>query len=152
MEAAADSSTDAMGVALTAPAAPTAPMTSTATTAAIAKPKAKVKKELTTAEREVQNQKRQARQMAEWARKAEALTVALEEEKRECLTIMAARAQVQEAMKVRELLGEAKTDVVAGTTLSSSVMSQALRPLMVSWSPVTPGEEAAPGLHVHTLF
>jgi hypothetical protein len=53
MEAAADPSAAAMDVALTAPAAPTTPMTSTATTAAIAKPKAKVKKELTTAEREV---------------------------------------------------------------------------------------------------
>jgi hypothetical protein len=36
---------------------PTAPTTSTATTAAISKPKVKVKKELTAMEREVQNQK-----------------------------------------------------------------------------------------------
>jgi hypothetical protein len=147
MESAADPSADAMDVALTAPAAPTAPMTSTATTTAIAKPKAKVKKELTTAEREVQNQKRQAPD-GRVGKEGRALTAALEEEKRECLTIMAARAQVQEAMKVRE----AKTDAVAGTTSSSSVTSQVLRPLMVSWSPVTPGEAAAPGLHVNASF
>jgi hypothetical protein len=50
MEAAADPSVDAIDVALTMPTAPTA---STAATAAIGKPKAKVKKEHTTAEREV---------------------------------------------------------------------------------------------------
>jgi hypothetical protein len=59
------------------------------TTAAIAKAKGKVKKELTTVEREVQNQKRQG---------------TLEEEKQERLAIMAARAQAQEDMKMRDLL------------------------------------------------
>jgi hypothetical protein len=69
--------------------------------------------------------------LAERERKAEAVTAALEEEKRERIVIMAARAQAQEAMKVRELLDEAKTDVVAGTTSSSLVMSQVLQPPMV---------------------
>jgi hypothetical protein len=54
---------------------------------------------------------------------AEALAAALDEEKREHLAIMVARAQAQEAMMMRELLGVAKTDVVAGATLSSSIMS-----------------------------
>jgi hypothetical protein len=66
----------------------TAPTTNTATTAAIAKPKLKVKKELTAAEREVQNQKRQAHRVAEQARKTEAFNAALEEEER--LMIIAA--------------------------------------------------------------
>jgi hypothetical protein len=56
MEAAtADPSVDAIDVDLTAPTAPTA------TTADIAKLKTRMKKELTAAEREVQNQKRRAR-------------------------------------------------------------------------------------------
>jgi hypothetical protein len=62
-----------MDVALTIPAGPAAPTASTDTTAA--KAKGKVKKELTTVEREVQNQKRQG---------------TLEEEMQERLTIMAA--------------------------------------------------------------
>jgi hypothetical protein len=58
MEAAtADPSVDAIDVDLTAPTAPTA---STATTADITKLKTRMKKELTAAEREVQNQKRRA--------------------------------------------------------------------------------------------
>jgi hypothetical protein len=55
MEAAADPSVDTINVALTVP---TTPTSSTANSAAISKPKAKVKKELTMVEREVQNQKR----------------------------------------------------------------------------------------------
>jgi hypothetical protein len=55
IEAAADPSANTINVALTAP---TTPTSSTATTMAISKPKAKVKKELTMVEREVQNQKR----------------------------------------------------------------------------------------------
>jgi hypothetical protein len=47
----------------------------------MAKPKAKVKKELTMAVRGVQNQKRQACRVAEQARKAEALAAAAELEK-----------------------------------------------------------------------
>jgi hypothetical protein len=51
-------------------------------------------------------------------------------------------------MKKRELLGEVRTD--AGTTSSSSVTSQALRPLMMPRSPAMPGTAAAvPVLHVH---
>jgi hypothetical protein len=69
----------------------TALMASTDTTAK-AKPKAKVKKKMTKAEREVQNQKRQARRVAQQIRKAEAMTAALEEERRERLTLMAAQA------------------------------------------------------------
>jgi hypothetical protein len=87
--AAADQSADTMDVALTIPAGPAASTASTYTTAAIAKAKGKVKKELTTVEREVQNQKRQG---------------TLEEEKQERLAIMAARAQAQEDMKMRDLL------------------------------------------------
>jgi hypothetical protein len=49
-----------------------------------------VKKEVTAAEREVQNQKRQARRVVQRARKAKAMTAALEEERPEHLTIMAA--------------------------------------------------------------
>jgi hypothetical protein len=88
--AAVDPSIDAMDVAITAPAVPTAPTAGTTTTEAIAKPKAKVKKELATTVREVQNPKWQARRVAKWARKAKALAAALEEEKRERLAIMAA--------------------------------------------------------------
>jgi hypothetical protein len=68
----ADPSTDAIDVAHIAPTTPTA---STTTNAVIAKPEAKVK-EWTAAEREVQNQKRQARRVAERASKAEALATA----------------------------------------------------------------------------
>jgi HD-GYP domain-containing protein (c-di-GMP phosphodiesterase class II) len=120
---AADPSVDAMDVAVTAPAASTASTASTTTTAGITKAKAKVKKELTMAEREVQNQKRQARRVAERARKAEAPAAALGEEKRDRLAIMAVRAQAQVVMKMSELLDEAKTDVVIGATSSSSVTS-----------------------------
>jgi hypothetical protein len=61
---------------------------------------------VTAAEREVQNQKWQTRWVAQRTRKNKVVTIALEEERRECLTIMAVRAQAQEAMKMRELLGE----------------------------------------------
>jgi hypothetical protein len=56
----ADPSIDAVDVAIIGTIADTTPMASMTTTAAITnpKPKAKVKKEVTTAEREVQNQKR----------------------------------------------------------------------------------------------
>jgi hypothetical protein len=91
--AAADPSIDATDVAFTANIVATAPMSSTTTTANITKPKVKVKKEVTAAERGVQNQKRQARRVSERARKAHAFTTALEEEKWECLSIMDALAQ-----------------------------------------------------------
>jgi hypothetical protein len=145
MEAAptVDPSANAIDVAITVPTTPTA---STATTA-IAKPKANVK-ELTSAERKVQNQKRQARRVAERARKADALVVAQEEEKREAV-LMHTQAQVKEVMKMRELLGEVRTNVVVGTTSSSSVTSQALRRPMLPWSPATLGTAAVPSLHVH---
>jgi hypothetical protein len=51
------------------------------------------------------------------------MTAALEEERRERLTIMATRAQAQEAMKLRELVSEGKTDALAGAASSSSVTS-----------------------------
>jgi hypothetical protein len=86
----ADPSIDAVDVAVTGTVTDIAPAASTATIIAITK--AKVKKEVTAAEREVQNQKRQARRVAQRARKIEAVTAALEEERRERLTIMAARA------------------------------------------------------------
>jgi hypothetical protein len=57
--AATDPSFDAVDVAVTGSIAATAPTASTDTTAKD-KAKVKVKKELTTAEREVENQKRQA--------------------------------------------------------------------------------------------
>jgi hypothetical protein len=47
-------------------------------TTAKAKPKAKVKKEMTAAEREVQNQKWQACRVSQRTRKTEAMTAALE--------------------------------------------------------------------------
>jgi hypothetical protein len=50
-------------------------------------------------------------------------------------------------MKKQELLGEVRTD--AGTTSSSSVTSQALRPPMMPRSPATPWTAAVPVLHVH---
>jgi hypothetical protein len=84
---------DAMDVVVTAPPAPTASTANTSTTTTIAKPKAKVKKELTTTEREVKNQKWQARRVAERSRKGEALAATLGEEKRGHLTIMAAQAE-----------------------------------------------------------
>jgi TctA family transporter len=136
-DTAIDPSIDAVDVAVTGSVVATAPMAITDTTAK-AKPKAKVKKEMTATEREVQNQKWHARRVAQRTRKAEAMAAALEEERREWLTIMAARAQAQEAMKLRELLGEGKTDGVAGAASSSSVTSQALRPLMVPRLPATP--------------
>jgi hypothetical protein len=61
--------------------------------------------------------------VAEQARKAEAPTAALGEEKQDRLAIMAIRAQAEVVMKMSELLGEAKTDVVVGATSSSSVTS-----------------------------
>jgi hypothetical protein len=76
--------------------------------------------------------------MAHWTRKAEVMTAALKEDRQERLTIMAARAQAQEAMKLHELMVEGKTDGVAIAASSSSVMSQALHPLMVPRSPATP--------------
>jgi hypothetical protein len=62
----ADHSVEAIDVAITGVVAATVPMASTATTTAVAKdkPKAKVKKEVTAVEREVQNQKRLARRVA----------------------------------------------------------------------------------------
>jgi hypothetical protein len=72
--------------------APTAPTASTATTAAIAKPKSKVKKEWTAAERELQTQKRQAHRFAKRAKKAEVPAAALEEEKRERFVLVHAHA------------------------------------------------------------
>jgi hypothetical protein len=59
------------------------------------------------------------------------MTVALEEERWKCLTIMVARAQAHEAMKLRKLLGKAKTDVVTGAALSSLGTSQDLHPSIV---------------------
>jgi alanyl-tRNA synthetase len=126
-----------MDVAVTGSVAATAPTANMDTTAK-ANGKVKVKKELTATEREVQNQKRQARRVAQRTRKAEAMNAALEEERQERLTIMAARAQAQDAMKLRQLVGEGKTDVVAGAASSSSVTSQALRPQMLPRSPATP--------------
>jgi hypothetical protein len=124
-------------VAVTGSVAATAPTAITDTTAK-AKLKVKVKKEMTAAEREVQNQKWQARRVAQRTRKAEATNAALEEEWRERLTIMAARAQAQEAMKLRQLVGVGKTDAVAGAASSSSVTLQVLRPTMLPRSPATP--------------
>jgi hypothetical protein len=149
--AGADPSIEAVDVAVAGTIVATAMTASTTTTAAVAKskPKVKVKKEATATEREVQNQKRQARRVAQWARKAEAVTAALEEERRERLTIMANWAQAQEAMKLHELVGEAKTDTMAGTASSSLVTSQALRPLMVPCSPATPRASATLVLEVH---
>jgi hypothetical protein len=64
---------------------PTAPTFPTATTTPIigdiANPKAKVKKELTASKREVQNKKCPVFQIAERARKANALAAAVAEEK-----------------------------------------------------------------------
>jgi hypothetical protein len=111
--AATDPSFDAVDVAVTGSIAATAPTASTDTTAKD-KAKVKVKKELTTAEREVENQKWQARRVAHQTRKAEAMNAALEEERRERLTI------------------------VAGATSSSSVTSQALCRPMLPHSPATP--------------
>jgi hypothetical protein len=141
-DAAADPSADAIDI---APIAPTTPRT---TTAAITKPKTKVKKEWSAAERKVQNQKCQDRRVAERTRKAEA-TTATEEEKWKCLILIHALAQVQEALKMRELLGEVRIDAVTGTTSSSSFTSQALQPPMLPRSPQTPRTTAFPGLHVH---
>jgi hypothetical protein len=71
-------------------------------------------------------------------RKAEAMNATLEEERQERLTIMATRAQAQEAMKLWQLAGEGKTDAEAGAASSSSFTLQALRPLMLPRSPATP--------------
>jgi hypothetical protein len=71
-------------------------------------------------------------------RKAEAMNATLEEDRQEWLMIMAARAQAQEAMKLRQLVGEGKTDTMAEAASSSLVTSQALRPPMLSRSPTTP--------------
>jgi hypothetical protein len=59
---------------------------------------------------------------------------------------MHAQAQAYEALNMRELLGEARTDTVTGMTSSSSVTSQTMRPLMLRRSHAT---AAVPGLHVH---
>jgi hypothetical protein len=135
--AATDPSVEAVDVAVTGSVVATALMANTDTTAK-AKPKVKVKKEMTAAEGEVQNQKHQARWVAQRMRKAEAITATLEEERWERLTIMAARAQAQEAMKLWQLIGEGKTDTVAGAALSSSVTSQVLCPPMLLRSPAMP--------------
>jgi hypothetical protein len=68
------------------------------------KTKAKVKKELTATERKVQNQKRQGRQIVEWARKVEVLTAAAEEEKNKRLVLLHAKASAQKAARVRPML------------------------------------------------
>jgi hypothetical protein len=70
------------------------------------------------------------------------MTVALEEERRERLTIMVGRAHAHEAMKLRELLGEAKTDVVTRSASSNLVTSQALHPSIVLCSPAMPRASA----------
>jgi hypothetical protein len=114
---AADPSVEAVDVAVTRIAANSTPTASTATTTAVTKPKVKVKKEMTAAETEFRNQKRQAWRVAQRAIKAGSVTAALEEEKRERMT------RAQETMKLRELVGEAKTDALAGADSSSSVMS-----------------------------
>jgi hypothetical protein len=140
--ATADPSVEAVDVAFTGTVVDTTPTASKSTTAAVGKPKpkpkpkpkVKVKKEVTAAEREVQNQKRQVQQVAQWARKAESVTATLEEERQERLTIMVTWAHAQETMKLRELVDEAKTDALAGADSSSSVTSQALRPSMVPHS------------------
>jgi hypothetical protein len=49
-------------------------------------------------------------------------------------------------MKLRDLLGEGRTDAITGTTLSSSVTYQAARPSMI---PRSPGMAMIPVLHVH---
>jgi predicted RNase H-like nuclease (RuvC/YqgF family) len=148
----ANPSVDAEDVAVTAYVEATAPTANTTTTAK-AKPKAKVKKEMTAVDREVQNQKRQARWVAQRTRKAEAMTAALEEERRERLTIMAARAQAQKAMKLWELVGVGKTDAVTGVASSSSVTSQALRPPMVPRSRATPrAATPVPQAHAPSRF
>jgi hypothetical protein len=85
-----DPSVEAVDVAVTGFVAPIAPTSSAITTADVAK--AKVKKEVTAVERKVQNQKRPARRVAQQAGKGEAVTTALQEERRERLMRMAARA------------------------------------------------------------
>jgi hypothetical protein len=75
--------------------------------------------------------------VAQQTRKTEAMNAALKEERQERLTIMATRAQAQEAMKLRQLVGEGKTDAMAGAPSSSSVTLQALRPPMLPRSPAT---------------
>jgi hypothetical protein len=89
--------------------------------------------------------------VAQRTRKAEAVTAAQEEERRERLMIMAARAQAQEAMKLRELVVEAKTNAVAGADSSNSVMSQALRPPMMPRSTATPRASLIPVPQAHAL-
>jgi predicted RNase H-like nuclease (RuvC/YqgF family) len=150
--AATDPSVDVEDVAISAYVEATVPTANTTTTAK-AKPKAKVKKEMTAADREVQNQKRQARRVAQRTRKAEAVTAALEEQRQERLMIMAARAQAQEAMKLRELVGDGKTDTVTRVASSSSVTSQALRPPMVPRSRAMPrAATPVPQAHVPSWF
>jgi hypothetical protein len=117
-----DPSVDVVDIEVTGSVTATAPTASTDTTAK-GKPKAKVRKEMTAAEREVQNQKRQARRVAQRTRKAEAMNAALEEERQERLMIMAARAHAQEAMKLRQLVDDGKTNAVVRAASSSSVTS-----------------------------
>jgi hypothetical protein len=57
--------------------------------------------------------------VAQRTRKNDAVTIAQEEEWRERLTIMVVQAQAQKAMKMRELLGEAKTNIVTGAASSN---------------------------------
>jgi hypothetical protein len=82
------------------------------------------------------------------------MNAALEEERRERLTIMATRAQAQEAIKLRQLVGEGNTDAVAGAASSSSVTSQALHPPMLPRSPVTPraATPVPPQAHASSRF
>jgi murein DD-endopeptidase MepM/ murein hydrolase activator NlpD len=148
-----DPSFKAVDIAVTGSVAATTP-TAIMDTTAKAKPKVKVKKEMTVAESEVQNQKRQAWRVAQQMRKAEAMNAALEEERRERLTIMDAWAQAQEAMKLRQLVGEGKTDAVDQAVSSSSVTSQALRPPMLPRSPTTPSAATPipPQAHASSWF
>jgi hypothetical protein len=53
-------------------------------------------------------------------------------------------------MKLRELVGDGKTDIVAGAASSSSVMSHDLRPPMVPRSPAMP-RAATPVPQAHAL-
>jgi hypothetical protein len=143
-----DVATDSAVDAMCSPTMSTAPMTTTTPITgdmAMPKSKAKVKKELTAAEREVQNQKRQGHRIVGSARNTEALAAIAEVEKQERLVLLHAKANAQEASKMRE------TDAV-GTTSSSSVTSQAQRLLILPHSLATLGAAPVPLLHVHVSF
>jgi hypothetical protein len=103
MEDVANPSVDAMDAAVTALVVPTALAASTTTTAAITESKANVKKELTAAKREVQNENGRRLGVDEQARKAEAL--ARSSGGREM------RAPRVKAMKMWELLSDVNARV-----------------------------------------